>query len=196
MVAPETVDARLHSQAEDRDGEVEGEQQLNLILWIRHQKGQPWVLTCIFQHFFHLPVFFFFYFLQFGVFWGHDTATSATCFIDAKHWRRRGVEKFYPDCGKSKTEYTWVGRSRFSSVSEKRSWFGSEWHQNKSPKTVGICEKMWKLQCDFIATQHMLFLDLNFSLQTTMQTLLRINYWRTTTADVEIGYLFSLMLAA
>lgn len=113
-VYAEKVDARLHAQAEHRDGAVEGERQWNPtdklidLLWgcdITKGNNEFWPVFLSKIMFFAPPVSFPFIFFNLQLFWGHDkSSTSATYFLDVKHRRRRGVEEFHPDCGKSKTE--------------------------------------------------------------------------------------------
>lgn len=106
-----------------------------LIVW--HHKGQPWVLTCISQQddvFFWLLQFPFLLF-SWICFILKESNTSAAYFLDAKHWRRRGVEELHPDCGKGKTEYILVLLLRRGVDS----W--AEWDQTKSPNKVITCQE-------------------------------------------------------
>lgn len=128
-----------------------------LIVRMWHHKGHQWLLICISQQtdiFFLLLHFLFFHFLQFAYFdimyslynqvlkfpilrtWLKAMRlASASCFLDGKLWHRRGVEEFHPDCGESKTEYT------FGTVPANKGWFlpwMAEWDQAKSQNKVNI----------------------------------------------------------
>lgn len=66
---------------------------------------------------------------------------SASCFLDGKLWHRRGVEELHPDCGESKTEYT------FGTVPANKGWFLAEWDQAKSQNKVNIRKQSQNLLC-------------------------------------------------
>lgn len=82
-------------------------------------------------------------------------------------------------------------------------WFrfreeGLVWGWMKSDKKPKKSQYLWRKLKTAMILCHTTYAIFNFyfSLQTATQMLLRINYWKSTTVDVEIGYLFSLMFTA